>query len=270
MFCKLCRSETTYKFSLPLVNNIQGDYFECKNCQMLQSYHLDSMSPEGMADFYELDSELSLDCGSAWRQYCIMNRVEHLVRLKIVPDLSGNHKMLDFGCGSGFVVSALRSEFKWNTFGYEPYAEATFSSDRVFQNWEAVVQNGSYSLIIASEVFEHFTNPEQQIIKIRDVLAREYAFVYITTGLYVPDKRGKDWNYLVPQSGQHVAFYSHKTMRKVRELLGATSIYQVGAEYEWLFVRLPSSASQLARARFSATAAFLRAAVGLGILKKIL
>ncbi len=41
--CKLCGEQAVYKFSLPLVAGLQGDYLECTKCRLLQSHHLDAL-----------------------------------------------------------------------------------------------------------------------------------------------------------------------------------------------------------------------------------
>jgi len=235
---------------------------------MLQSYHLDSMSPEELREFYNSKRDLDLDPGAAWRQHCIVNRIEHLVKLRIFPYLSKGFKVLDYGCGSGFTASYLRYRFGWDTVCYDPYTMPPFSPNKFFRDWEEVVRNGAYHLVIASEVFEHFRNPKEQITQIGDILVEDYAFVFLTTGLYVPTKRDQAWQYLAPQSGQHVCFYSRGSIEEVGRLLKACRIYQVGAEYEWLFVR-SHRRSGLSHAHLSAASALLRTAVSLGILRKI-
>jgi len=227
------------------------------------------MSPEELKDFYNSKRDLDLDPGAAWRQYCIVSRIEHLVKLRIIPCLSKDFKVLDYGCGSGFTASYLRYRFGWDTVCYDRYTMPPFSPNRFFRDWEEVVRNGPYHLVIASEVFEHFIHPKEQIIQIRDVLREDYAFVLITTGLYIPGKRNQGWNYLAPRSGQHVSFYSRESIQEVGRLLGDCSIYQVGAEYEWLFVRRSYGPLWLWHFHLSAASALLRKAVNLGILRNI-
>lgn len=263
--CKLCGQETVYKFSLPLIAGLRGDYFECTHCRLLQSPHLDSLTPLGLIEIADYPPHADLDSGSAWRLSCLANRLEQLVRLGVLPRAGPNLKALDFGCGTGFLVSYLAHRFGWNAVGYDPYTAPAYAQDKVFAEWEAVAQKGPYQLVIASEVFEHFTNPGEELTRLRQLLATEEAFLYVTTGLYVPGETTASWNYLAPQSGHHVAFYARQTMQEVARLLGASGVYRAGAGYEWLFVFGEHHRRWLRKANLTAASILLGLAARFGI-----
>ncbi len=263
--CKLCGKETIYKFSLPLVAGLRGDYFECTNCRMLQSHHLDALTPLGLIKIADYASNADLDSGAAWRLSCITNRLEQLVKLSVLPRAYPNFKALDFGCGTGFLVSYLAHRFGWGTVGYDPYTIPAYAQDKVFTQWEAIAQKGPYQLVIASEVFEHFTNPGEDLTRIRNVLAEEVAFLYVTTGLYVPGKTNSSWDYLAPQSGHHVSFYAQRTMQEVAKFMRASGVYRVGAGYEWLFVFGGGHQRWIRKANLTAASMLLGLATRFGI-----
>src|SRR5208337_354645 len=87
--CKLCGRKTTWKFSLPLTSGLKGEYYECEECHMLQSHHLDNMTSDQLHAFYDLKRYTDIDSRAAWRQYCIMNRIEQLVRFRIIRPSHG-------------------------------------------------------------------------------------------------------------------------------------------------------------------------------------
>ncbi|MEJ7578387.1 MAG: class I SAM-dependent methyltransferase [Pyrinomonadaceae bacterium] len=234
--CKLCDEKTVYKFSLPLVAGLRGEYFECTNCRMLQSRHLDVLTAPGLVEIADYDPNADLDSGAAWRMSCLASRLEQLVKLKVVPRARSSFRALDFGCGTGFLVSYMAHRFGWSAIGYDPFWTPAYALDKVFTEWEQVAEKAPYNLIVASEVFEHFTDPKNELLRIRETLAKDIAFLYVTTGLYVPGKTTEGWNYLAPQSGHHVSFYARRTMQEVARLVGASGVYQIGANYEWLFV----------------------------------
>lgn len=239
--CKLCNEKTNYLFSMEIAQSIQANYYECKVCKTLQSYHLDNMSSNELKKFYESSDSLDLDNGAAWRQYCILHRLKTLFRLKIIRSFSlENFKVLDFGAGSGFVASSLKFKLGWDVYAYEPYTKPYFSTVKFLKNIDEVIANKPYNLIVASEVFEHLNKPIDTLNIIRDVLYKDWFYVFVTTGLYIPGKRDKSWTYLAPMTGQHTTFYSTESMKKVGKILGASKIYQIGAEYEWLFAKYPS------------------------------
>lgn len=203
---------------------------------MLQSHHLDSLTPLGLLKIADCAPNVDLDSGAAWRLSCTVNRLEQLAKLRVLPRAYPNFKALDFGCGTGFLVSYLAHRFGWDAVGYDPYSTPSYAQDKIFTDWETIGQRGHYQLVVASEVFEHFTNPREDLARIRNILAEDVAFLYVTTGLYVPRKTDSTWNYLAPQSGHHVTFYARQTMQEVGRLMGASGVYRVGADYEWLFV----------------------------------
>lgn len=267
--CKLCGGKSTYRFSLPLLAGLRGEYFECSNCGLLQSHHLDSLTPFDLGKIANYPPNVDFDSGAAWRLSCIANRVEQLVKLRLMPRANRNFKALDFGSGTGFLVSYLAHRFGWITVGYDPYCGPAFGQGKVFTEWEAIVQRGPYDLIVASEVFEHFTNPREDLIRIRDVLAKDAAFVYVTTGLYIPGVTDSNWSYLAPQSGHHVSFYARQTMKEIARLMGANGVYQAGADYEWLFVFGKSCNLWLKKANLAVASALLGWGTRLGIISAI-
>jgi hypothetical protein len=139
---------------------------------------------------------------------------------------------------------------------------------RFVRDWDAVVADGPYDLLLASEVFEHFTCPREQIRPLGAVLRRGSAFAFVTTGLYLPGRVGPDWHYLAPQSGQHVSFYSLEALARVGELLGGMELRRLGGDWEWLFVRrAPGSPRRLWD---RAMTSVLRAAIQSGLVRRII
>ncbi len=267
--CKLCGEEIVHKFSLSLVAGLRGDYYECMNCRMLQSDHLDTLTPPGLVKIANYDPNADLDSGAAWRLSCLANRLEQLFKLKILPCTYPNFKALDFGCGTGFLVSYMAHRFEWGTVGYDPFWTPAYAPDKVFADWKSVEQRAPYNLVVASEVFEHFTHPKEELTRISDVLAKDVAFLYVTTGLYVPRKTTSDWSYLAPQSGHHVSFYACRTMQEIARLMGANGVFQVGANYEWLFVFGERFSRWRQKANLSAASTLLGLGTRLRILRKI-
>jgi len=267
--CKLCDERTTYKFSLPLVAGLQGDYFECTKCRMLQSHHLDTLTVQGLIDLANYSPDIDLDTGAAWRQFCIASRLHQLVTARVMPDKDANFKALDFGCGTSFLVSFMAHRFGWNAVGFDPYWVPAYAQPKVYKDWQSVIRNGPYNLVIATEVFEHFIRPYEELLRIGEILAKEFAFIYVTTGRYVPGRTTQDWEYLAPESGHHVSFYARETMLEIARLMGARSVYQAGAQYEWLFSFGARRHNWLEKANTVVASTILKLATQCGILSKI-
>ena len=245
------------------------NYYECEACKTLQSNHLDSMSAKELEDFYQSAISLNLDTGESWRQYCLVSRIKSLVKSKVIRSSGKRFKVLDFGSGSGFAASCLKFKLDWDTYTYEPYVETSFSSTKNFKSIDEVIKNQPYDLIIASEVFEHLSNPLITLNIIRDILNKDLSYVFVTTGLYRPDETDNSWSYLAPMSGQHVIFYSAQSMKKVEQILEASSVYQVGTDYEWLFIKKSEKPTNLFNIYIKICLIILRILVDIDVLPKI-
>ncbi len=236
MICKLCGGLAISKFVLPLFNDgWKAQYYECDKCHLLQSYHLDTLSAKELTHYYGMASP-DMDAGAACRQYGVVTRIEQMVKLGIIPRSIPGFKMLDYGCGSGFVASYLKARFGWETLGYDPYSRPAYMSNGFTSDWSEVTK-GRYHLVIAVEVFEHFINIKEEVARIQSVLSKDFAFVYVMTGMYIPGKYDRNWWYLAPQSGQHVSIYSADSRQEIKRLLGVDAVYQIGTDSESLFVR---------------------------------
>lgn len=259
--CKLCGDSAGAVFTVDLDSGEQVDYYECGSCRLLQSFHLDDLSPSELGSVYNPENwHADPDPGATWRLSYISRRLELLARARLLPRRS-DMRALDFGSGSGFVVSYLRHRLGTDAWGYEPYATAVFAPERTLTEWQQVVEHGPYQWVIASEVFEHFIDPAKEIQQLKKVLG-DAAAVFITTGRYIPGKHGRDWSYLAIHAGQHVALYADRTMDEVARILGFSHVYRVGGPNEWL---LTTPSSTKARLKSALGAWLLRSLTRIGI-----
>lgn len=232
--CELCGGEVSYKFSSVVLDNIRANYYECQNCHMLRSDHLDGDACS-LAHVYRIGNKLDLDTGAAWRQYCVVRRLEKLFRYGIIKPRVRRLKALDLGGGSGFTGSYLISRLGWDAYTYDPFSNPSYLPGRFLREWPSVQNKGPFDLIIATEVFEHFVRPRDEIKKITAILPSSTAYLYVTTKLYTPEVKDASWPYLARETGQHVCFYSRKSVKQIARLLGNFRAHQVGGDYEWLF-----------------------------------
>jgi hypothetical protein len=235
-----------YKFCSVVLEKIRANYYECLNCHMLRSDHLDGDACN-LADVYGIENKLDLDAGAAWRQYCVVRRIEKLVRYQMIKPRTKTIKVLDLGGGSGFIGSYLAFRLGWDAYTYDPFSKPSYSPGRFLREWPSVQSKGPFDLIIATEVFEHFLRPREEISRMAEILAPSRSYIYITTKLYTPGVVDASWPYLAGMSGQHVCFYSKDSVKLIARLLGNFELYQVGGDYEWLFVNEYGSSSQARR-----------------------
>jgi hypothetical protein len=240
--CRLCGSPTDELWRLRILDRYDVGYSHCRRCDLIQTerpYWLDEAYTTTIA---------GLDTGAVARNlYC--SRLASAVTWLL--DLDRSKPCLDYGGGHGILTRMMR-DVGWNFRWWDKYGP----------NLYAVGFEGApderHQIITAFEVLEHF-------VDVRDDLARIFEaghdFVLVGTVLHArPDPR---WWYLVPETGQHVAFFGRPTMVRI----GATFGYRawIGPSYS-LFVR---GDVRLSRWRAIAVKQCLRAswfAYGLGTL----
>ncbi len=113
------------------------------------------------------------------------------------------HLGLDYGCGSGPVISKVLSDKGYRVKLYDPY----FYPDDDYVNH-------SYDYIFSCEAFEHFHNPKQEIEKLLGLLKPNGKLI-IMTHLYDESKDFKTWYYR--NDPTHIFIYTEKTARYLKE-----------------------------------------------------
>ncbi len=108
---------------------------------------------------------------------------------------------LDFGCGTGPVISKQLTEKGYLVVLYDPY---------FYPNPEYL--NNHYDYIFSCEVFEHFHNPKREIEKLVWLL-KPKGRLYIMTHLHQPDIDFRNWYYR--KDPTHVFIYSRQTIEYI-------------------------------------------------------
>ncbi|MFN0048617.1 MAG: class I SAM-dependent methyltransferase [Cytophagales bacterium] len=132
---------------------------------------------------------------------------------KIVPLIISTYfdkskSFLDFGAGYGIFVRMMRDK-GFNFFWQDEYCQNIFTKNYGINN----NLNGRFELVTAFEVFEHLVNPSLELEK---MLKFSDSILFSTN--IVPDKDLENWWYLSPETGQHIALYSLKSLQKLGEL----------------------------------------------------
>jgi len=78
--------------------------------------------------------------------------------------LKRDHRFLDYGCGSGKLVSYLHTKGYANAVGYDPYGEALDLADR------SVLEDGALDFICLQEVIEHVEEPRPLLAELSRLL----------------------------------------------------------------------------------------------------
>ena len=117
---------------------------------------------------------------------------------------------LDFGAGTGPVVSRLLEEAGYNIVQFDPF----FVNDRV------LLQN-KYEYIICCEVIEHFHYPGREFELLKNML-QPGGSLFCMTAVYEPEISFDDWSY--KNDFTHVFIYQQFTLRWISQAFGFASV----------------------------------------------
>lgn len=202
--CRLCGREARHAFSRTILKKYKVSFYVCQQCESLQTEE-----PFWLEEAYA-DSRPIGDIGMVERNQRAQALIYFISKLLKLTD---NTKILDWGGGNGLLVRMLRD-----------VGLNAFLSDKYVTNYYAVgFENNTsfnYSMIIAFEVFEHFPYPKKDV---EEMFRYKPKLLMFSTCLF--QKKGADWNYIYPNSGKHVFFYSKKTIKYIADVFGYKILY---------------------------------------------
>jgi len=117
----------------------------------------------------------------------------------ILKDYNKNNIGLDFGAGTGPVISKMLNDNDYKIFQYDPF----------FYNNKDLLQN-KYDYIACCEVIEHFHKPEKEFTLLKNIMNKN-AKLYCMTKLYSKDIDFNLWYY--KNDPTHVFFYQIETLK---------------------------------------------------------
>lgn len=127
----------------------------------------------------------------------------------ILRDFSAFHIGLDFGAGTGPVISKILKDNNFNIEQFDPF----------FHQDDELLSN-KYDFIACCEVIEHFHNPKKEFQLLYNLL-NENGKLYIMTDLYNSEIIFDKWYY--KNDPTHVFFYQNETFQKISNLFGFKS-----------------------------------------------
>jgi hypothetical protein len=152
---------------------------------------------------------------------------------------NGNVGILDFGCGSGNFLKAVKSQAKY-LVGFEfqanPELEAKSEIIKIYSE-EDLTSVAKVHYIYMFQVIEHLADPGR-ILKLLNEIADDNAKLIIETPIYAglivalfPKKYWGGWH-----APRHFSIFSEKTLERVLTLNGwnLTSKKYVPSPYQWL------------------------------------
>ena len=116
--------------------------------------------------------------------------------------------------------------------GYDFYREDQFCENLFAEHFDLEDSSqDEFEMVTAFEVFEHFVNPIEELKKILNYSSS----VFCTTTLYPLQNNLTEsrWDYLAPETGQHIAFYHQKTFEFLADKFNL-NYYTNGSVYHLL------------------------------------
>jgi hypothetical protein len=176
------------------MNTYNVSYYQCNKCGFIQTEE-----PYWLDEAYKRPINVC-DTGIMQRNIGLSKQTSTIIRTAFNKDAH----FLDYAGGYGIFVRLMR-DIGYDFYWYDKYAQNLFATGFEYKNQKL-------ELITAFEVFEHLVNPVEEIQDILN-LSHGVSLLFSTNiydiGLKV---KGQDWWYYGFDHGQHISFYSMKTL----------------------------------------------------------
>lgn len=200
--CNICNGITT-EFAKTLIRKKRtARFLRCSNCGFIFVEN-----PTWLSEAYAQPIDPS-DTGYVWRNLWARDKMRDCIE----SDLNPNGRFLDYAAGYGIFVRLMRDagyDFRWSDL----YCPNLFA--RGFEAPEPLT--GPYEAVTAFEVFEHLTNPTEEMKKLSAITS---CLIFSTKLVSEPAPKPDDWWYYGLENGQHIAFYSRKSLESLAARFG--------------------------------------------------
>jgi len=220
--CKVCAGVSELFGELQVLRKHGVRYFRCVECGFMQTEE-----PFWLEEAYS-SAIAKQDVGVMLRN--LMNRQLTTALLNVL--YPGVRRCVDFGGGHGIFVRLMRDR------GFDFSLADLYATNDYARGFE-YERGQKYDFLTAFEVLEHLQDPIADLTAMMTLSEN----VFVST-LLVPQPAPKlpDWWYYLPSTGQHVAFYTPKSLQAVarrfgRHLLsnGTHHLFTTAAKNDLLF-----------------------------------
>ena len=190
--CPICSHATKHLFTKQVLGKYDANYLHCRYC-----CYLFINKPTWLKEAYS--SPINIEDTGLVSRNLGLSKITSII---ITIWFSRRGKFLDYAGGYGLLTRLMRDiglDFYW----LDKYTENLLA--RVFEHNKS---NKKYELITAFEVFEHLQNPASELKKI----LKYGDSILFSTELIPARDNLKNWDYLGVEHGQHLSFYSEKSL----------------------------------------------------------
>jgi Methyltransferase domain/Transcription factor zinc-finger len=195
--CPLCQSngDVFYHFKERL-------YHQCNNCYGI--FVDESLKTDGSTEKQRYEEHNNDIKDVRYQQF--VAPITTAIMESFTPDDRG----LDFGAGTGPVISKVLTDNDFSILQYDPF----------FHDYPELLKN-KYDYIACCEVIEHFYAPYQEFQLLKSLLNKD-ALLYCMTDLY--DSRIDFHKWYYKNDLTHVFIYQQETLHWVKEEFGFSDI----------------------------------------------
>lgn len=189
MQCLLCLSKTE-KF----IKIKDREYFQCTYCLSIMLNPQNYISSQKEKERY---LEHNNDVYDVRYQKFVSPIVD-----RVLNDYNKKHKGLDFGSGTGPVITKLLEDNRYDIDIYDPF----FADQK-----EKLTK--SYDYIVCCEVMEHFHHPRLEFGQFQNMLNHD-GTLYLKTSVYSESIDFESWYY--KDDPTHVFFYHENALEYIK------------------------------------------------------
>lgn len=194
--CLLCNTAS------PIFFQNVDTYYRCPNCKAIFVDEKNRPDIESEKDRYEMHENDVND-----KNY---QKFVSPITVSIMRDFISSSKGLDFGAGTGPVLSKILQDNSYNIKQYDPF----------FHNYPELL-NDKYNYIGSCEVIEHFYNPYKEFKLLKNLL-KNGSKLYCMTEVYDDEIDFASWYY--KNDPTHVFFYHKETFEWIKKEFGFSSV----------------------------------------------
>ncbi|MEI6704156.1 MAG: class I SAM-dependent methyltransferase [Deltaproteobacteria bacterium] len=210
MPCKICKGNVGTFFRARLLSMHDVEFYRCSSCGFIFTEE-----PYWLEEAYS-SAITGSDVGLVRRN----SRLATIARVLITVFWGTQGCFLDFAGGYGLFVRMMRDsgfDFKW----YDRYCANLFAGGFAAD----LDDDKNYELVTAFEVFEHLVDP---VSGLEELLKHSKNILFTTDLLPEPAPKPEEWWYYGLEHGQHVSFYTRKSLQFLAEGKGL-NFYTNGA-----------------------------------------
>jgi hypothetical protein len=191
--CKICGHHSSFLFTGTLLGRHKVRYYTCDQCGFVQTE-----KPFWLKEAYEQSINLT-DTGLVRRNLLGAKSIATLIFFLF--DKKG--KFLDYAGGYGLFTRLMRN------YGLDFYSHDPYTANLLAKGFDYNPED-NIELITTFESFEHFEHP---IAEIEKMLAVSKNIFFSTQLVTTPAPPVEKWWYYGTDHGQHIAFYTNKTLK---------------------------------------------------------